>query len=157
MPLASTLRCPQNPADKAKILYVLGKLSTRLGHIRQAVRYFTRELEVTQHALGTAHLSVSRCLHELAKLYEEEMSEYTMALAKTKQALKVEYLVLQDIHGKIKSCPKCKANQGNSCAFHASLQRECVQQIRDTRNRMGRIYFKSGDIKTALECTIPIQ
>jgi tetratricopeptide (TPR) repeat protein len=156
--LAQYNTIPHNPADKAKILYILGKLCTKLGHIRQAVRYFARELEVTQHALGTAHLSVSRCLHELAKLYEEEMGEYKMALAKTKQALKVEYLVLQDIHAKIKSCPKCsKTNQGSSCAVHAALQRDCVQQIRETRNRMGRIYFKSGDIKTALECTIPIQ
>ena len=76
-----------NPAERAKLLYTLGRLCVRLKHIRLAISYFTREMEITEAELGQQHLSVSRVLHELAKLYDEGLGEHKMALLKLHKAL----------------------------------------------------------------------
>lgn len=139
-----------NPAEKAKLLYTLGRLCVRLKHVRLAISYFTRELEITEAELGRHHLSVSRVLHELSKLYDEGLGEHKMALMKLHKALQIELAVLQECHFAITKCSHCNQETHRMCANHAATQREISNQIRETKKAQGRIHFKLGDFEKAL-------
>ena len=154
-----------NPADKAKILYTMGRLCVRLKRYRKAIEYFTKELEITQATLGY-HLSVSRVLHELARLYDEGLGDYRMALIKYKEAFRVEYTVLQQCQLAIPNCENCLAKRrsvknpnssepSRPCPVHFNLQRDVAQQIRETKKCQGRLHFKLGDFQKALQTSIP--
>jgi tetratricopeptide (TPR) repeat protein len=140
-----------NPAEKAKLLYTLGRLCIRLKHVRLAISYFTREMETTESELGRQHLSVSRILHELAKLYDEGLGEHKMALMKLHKALQIELAVLQECHFAITKCSNCNQVTHRMCVSHASLQRDVSNQIRETKKAQGRIHFKLGDFEKALK------
>lgn len=140
-----------NPADKAKLLYTLGRLCVRLKRFRLAISYFTREMEITEVELGKDHLSVSRVLHELAKLYDEGLGESQMALMKLTKALQIELAVLQECHYSITKCKKCNQVTHRMCPQHAVLQRDLSNQIRETKKAQGRIHFKLGDFERALQ------
>lgn len=141
----------KNPAEKAKILYTLGRLCVRLKRVRLAISYFTREMEITEQELGKHHMSVSRVLHELAKLYDEGLGEHKMALLKLHKALQIELAVLQDCHYAITNCPRCNQVTHRMCLKHANLQRDVSNQIRETKKAQGRIHFKLGDFDKALK------
>ena len=154
-----------NPADKAKILYTMGRLCARLKRYRRAIDYFTQELEITQVTLGY-HLSVSRVLHELARLYDEGLGDYRMALLKYKEAFRVEYTVLQQCQLAIPNCEDCLAKRrtpkrpnssvpSRPCPVHFNLQRDVAQQIRETKKCQGRLHFKLGDFQKALQTSMP--
>ena len=132
----------------------MGRLCLKLGRVRQAITYFQKELEITKKALGN-HLSVSRVLHELARLYDEGLGDYKMALLQYKEAFKVEYSVLQKCQSDILQCPRCNQTTHRACAIHATLQRDCVQQMRETKKCQGRIHFKLGDFEKALQTSMP--
>ena len=140
-----------NPAEKAKLLYTLGRLCARLKHVRLAISYFTQEMEITEVELGKQHLSVSRVLHELAKLYDEGLGEPRMALMKLRKALEIERFVLQECHYCITKCPKCNQVTHRMCAHHAAHQRDVSNQIRETKKVQGRIHFKLGEFERALK------
>jgi tetratricopeptide (TPR) repeat protein len=145
----TTSNSKTNPAEKAKILYTMGRLCVKLRLLESAVDYFNQELEITQAALGH-HLSVSRVLHELARIHDEGLGDYHEALLKYKQALKVECHVLSACQKNILSCAQCNPTTHRACASHSTLQRDCVQQIRETKKCQGRIHFKLGDFEKAL-------
>lgn len=147
----SALEEAVNPAEKAKLLYTLGRLCVRLKHIRLAISYFTREMEITETELGEHHLSVSRVLHELAKLYDEGLGEHKMALLKLHKALHIELAVLQECHAAIVKCPRCNQVTHRMCITHANLQKDISNQIRETKKAQGRIHFKLGDFDKALK------
>jgi tetratricopeptide (TPR) repeat protein len=141
----------KNPAEKAKLLYTLGRLCVRLKHVRLAISYFTREMEITEQELGQQHLSVSRVLHELAKLYDEGLGEHKIALMKLHKALQIELAVLQECYQAIHSCPRCNQVTHRMCPKHANLQKDISNQIRETKKAQGRIHFKLGDFDKALK------
>ena len=140
-----------NPAEKAKLLYTLGRLCARVKHVRLAISYFTMEMEITEVELGKKHLSVSRVLHELAKLYDEGLGEPRMALMKLRKALEIEVAVLQECHYCITKCPKCNQIKYRMCTHHAAHQRDVSNQIRETKRLQGRIHFKLGEFERALK------
>jgi tetratricopeptide (TPR) repeat protein len=140
-----------NPAEKAKLLYTLGRLCVRLNRIRPAISYCTRELEITQDELGKNHLSVSRVLHELARLYDEGLNEHKRALMKLSKALRIELACLQDTHYAITQCPNCNPITHRMCSRHALLQLDLTNQIRQTKMAQGRIHFKLGDFDKAVK------
>lgn len=143
----------KNPAEKAKILYTMGRLCIRLKRTKSAIRYFTCEMEITQQALGQNHLAVSRVLHELAKLYDEGLGEPKMALMKLNKALQIEIAVLADCHFAITNCQKCNPATHRMCIMHANLQNDISLQIRETKKAQGRIHFKLGDFQRALKAS----
>ena len=138
-----------NPAEKAKILYTMGRLCVKLRMLESAIGYFHQELEITKAALGH-HLSVSRVLHELARVHDEGLGDYHEALSNYKQALKVECHVLSACQKNMLSCAQCNPTTHRACASHSMLQRDCAQQIRETKKCQGRIHFKLGDFESAL-------
>jgi tetratricopeptide (TPR) repeat protein len=138
-----------NPAEKAKILYTMGRLCLKLRLLESAISYFDQELEITKAALGH-HLSVSRVLHELARVYDEGLGDYPAALLKYKQALNVECHVLSACQKNMLSCAQCNPTTHRACAIHSTLQRDCAQQIRETKKCQGRLHFKLGDFEKAL-------
>ena len=140
-----------NPAEKAKLLYTVGRLCIRLKRLREAVVYFTKELDITQRELGQNHLSCSRILHELARLYDEGLGEHKMALMKLNKALQIELAVLQECHYAITQCHKCNPVTHRMCSMHANKQQEISMQIRETKKCQGRIHFKLGDFQKALK------
>lgn len=141
-----------NPAEKAKILYTMGRLCLKLGLLESAIAYFEQELQITKAALGH-HLSVSRVLHELAKVYDKGLGDYPEALLKYTQALKVECHVLSACQKNMMSCAQCNPTTHRACAIHSTLQRDCAQQIRETKKCQGRLHFKLGDFEKALAST----
>lgn len=141
----------KNPAEKAKLLYTLGRLCVRLKRVRLAISYFTREMEITEQELGQQHLSVSRVLHELAKLYDEGLGEHKIALMKLHKALQIELAVLQECYQAINTCQRCNQVTHRMCPKHANLQRDISNQIRETKKAQGRIHFKLGDFDKALK------
>ena len=142
-----------NPAEKAKLLYTLGRLCIRLNRTRSAITYFTRELEITQRELGKNHLSVSRVLHELANLYDEGLGEHKAALMKLNKALQIELAVLAECQYAVTQCHKCNPMTHRMCSMHAKVQRDLSMQIRETKKAQGRIHFKSGDFQKALKAS----
>jgi tetratricopeptide (TPR) repeat protein len=138
-----------NPAEKAKILYTMGRICMKLRLLESAIAYFDQELEITKAALGY-HLSVSRVLHELARVHDEGFRDYPMALLNIKQALKVECHVLSACQKNMLTCAVCNPTTHRACAMHSTLQRDCTQQIRETKKCQGRLYFKLGDFEKAL-------
>jgi tetratricopeptide (TPR) repeat protein len=140
-----------NPAEHAKLLYTLGRLCIRLKQFRGAINYFTCELGITQRELGQNHLSVSRVLHELAKLYDEGLGEQKQALMKLNKALQIEIAVLQECHYSITQCHKCNPVTHRMCSMHGNLLKDITVQIRETKKAQGRIHFKLGDFEKALK------
>ncbi|KAL3938300.1 MAG: hypothetical protein SGBAC_006761 [Bacillariaceae sp.] len=143
--------CDSSPADKAKLLYTMGKICVKLGRTRSAITYFTRELEITKKELGPSHLSVSRVLHELAKLYDYGLGEHKIALLKYNKALAVELANLQECHGSAGSCSHCNHETHELCSRHAAWKRRITAQIRETKKSQGRIYYKLGDFERAMK------
>eukprot|EP00980_Cylindrotheca_fusiformis_P000690 scaffold167_cov110-Cylindrotheca_fusiformis.AAC.18 len=140
-----------SPADKAKLLYTMGRLCIRLGRVRSAITYFTRELEITKKALGQNHLSVSRVLHQLAKLYDEGLGEHKMALLKYNKALTVELAVLQECHIQVMNCVNCNPVTHRMCPKHGNRKKQISSLIRETKRCQGRVHFKLGDLEKAMQ------
>lgn len=140
-----------SPADKAKLLYTMGRLCVRLGRVRSAITYFSRELEITKQELGQNHLSVSRVLHQLAKLYDEGLGEHKMALLKYNKALAVELSVLQECHAQVTNCVNCNPVTHRMCSRHGNMQRQISSQIRETKRCQGRVHYKLGDLERAMQ------
>jgi len=140
-----------SPADKAKLLYTMGKICVKLGRVRSAITYFTRELEITKQELGPSHLSVSRILHELAKLYDRGLGEHKVAIRKLKKALAVEWSNLTECHASASACPHCNRETHELCSRHASWKRQITAQIQETKKAQGLIYYKLGDFERAMK------
>mmetsp|Transcript_52770 Transcript_52770/g.127927 ORF Transcript_52770/g.127927 Transcript_52770/m.127927 type:complete len:922 (-) Transcript_52770:97-2862(-) len=141
------------PAEKAKLLYTMGRLCIRLRRTRDAITCFTRELEITQHQLGFNHMSVSRIYHELAKLYDEGLGEHKMALMKYNKALQIELGVLQECQSVVGSCQKCNPVTHRMCEMHANMHTAVSNQIRETKKCQGRMHFKLGDFDKAFKAS----
>ena len=139
------------PAEKAKLLYNLGRLCIKLNRIRSAITYFTRELEITKQELGQNHFSVSRVLHQLAKLYDTGLGEHKLALMKYNKALNVELAVLHDCHRQVTQCLHCNHETHRMCTRHAIFHRTVSTQIRETKKCLGRIHYKLGDFERAMK------
>jgi tetratricopeptide (TPR) repeat protein len=164
---AATATSTSAAADKAKILYTMGRLCVKLKRIRKAADFFEQELEITKTALGNNHLSVSRVLHELARLYDEGLGDYQKALGHYHATLKVESKVMMECQDAIRKCEKCNANNSTTtttttsvsarraCPMHATLHRDAALQIRETKKCQGRIHFKLGNFEKALETSFP--
>lgn len=142
--------CDSCSADKAKLLYTMGKICVKLGRVRSAITYFTRELEITKQALGPNHMSVSRVLHELAGLYDKGLGEHKIAILKYNKAMAVELLNLQECHASANTCKHCNHETHELCNRHANWRRQITAQIRDTKQKQGRIYYKLGDFERAM-------
>jgi tetratricopeptide (TPR) repeat protein len=140
-----------SPADKAELLYTMGRLCVKLGRVRSAITYFTRELAITKQELGSNHLSVSRVLHQLAKLYDEGLGEHKMALLKYNKALGVELAVLQECHVQVTACVNCNPVTHRMCSRHGNMQRQISTQIRETKRCQGRVHYKLGDLERAMQ------
>eukprot|EP00751_Fragilariopsis_kerguelensis_P022705 CAMPEP_0170892724 /NCGR_PEP_ID=MMETSP0734-20130129/41902_1 /TAXON_ID=186038 /ORGANISM="Fragilariopsis kerguelensis, Strain L26-C5" /LENGTH=168 /DNA_ID=CAMNT_0011282895 /DNA_START=255 /DNA_END=761 /DNA_ORIENTATION=- len=111
----------KNPAEEAKLLYIMGRLNICMGRTRDAITYFTHELEITQRELGAHHLSVSVIYQSIASLFED-LSDYKMGIYYYNKALKIELackifiLPLPRVHSVILECatfipisiPKCQ-------------------------------------------------
>jgi tetratricopeptide (TPR) repeat protein len=140
----------KSPADKAKLLYTMGRLCIRLRRTREAISFFTRELEITKQELGVNHLSVSHIYHELAKLYDEGLGEQKMALMKYNKALQIELAVLQECHYAVATCERCNPIAHRMCEPHSTMHTQVTGQIRETKKSQGRMHFKLGDFDKAL-------
>jgi tetratricopeptide (TPR) repeat protein len=140
----------KSPADKAKLLYTMGRLCIRLRRTREAISFFTRELEITRQELGVNHLSVSHIYHELAKLYDEGLGEHKMALMKYNKALQIELAVLQECHYAVATCQRCNPIAHRMCEPHSTMHTQVTSQIRETKKCQGRMHFKLGDFDKAL-------
>jgi len=138
------------PADKAKLLYTMGRLCIRLRRTKEAISFFTQELQITQSELGVNHLSVSHIYHELAKLYDEGLGEQKMALMKYNKALQIELAVLQECHFAVATCQKCNPVAHRMCDMHSNMHTQVTGQIRETKRSQGRMHFKLGDFDKAL-------
>eukprot|EP00536_Pseudo-nitzschia_multiseries_P001027 jgi/Psemu1/300475/fgenesh1_kg.13_\ len=142
----------QSPAEKAKLLYTIGRLCSRMGRTRDAISCFMHELEITQLELGAHHLSVSVIYHELAKLYDEGLGLHKMALKKYKKALEIELTVMDDLRTTVASCMECDATcSRRMCEAHANIHSHVQGQIRETKKCMGRMHFKLGDFDGAMK------
>ncbi|KAG7341647.1 tetratricopeptide repeat protein [Nitzschia inconspicua] len=144
----------KNPADQAKLLYTMGRLCIRLRRTREAIYFFSRELEITKQELGSNHLSVSHIYHELAKLYDEGLGEQKMALMKYNKALQIELAVLQECHFGVATCQKCNPIAHRMCEMHSSMHTQVTNQIRETKKSQGRMHFKLGDFDKAVRTSL---
>ena len=95
-------------AEKAKLLFIMGRLCVLLRQPRKAIDYFSQELEVTKSTLGFHHLNVSLVLHEIACLYDDGLSDYGKALDTYEEAYRVEYGVLQQCQLAKQICTECQ-------------------------------------------------
>ena len=145
------LRETKNPAEEAKLLYIMGRLCIRMGRTQDAISCFTHELEITQRELGAHHLSVSVIYQSIAKIYEE-ISDYNMSIYYYNKALKIELSVMQDLHSVVSSCSKC--DTARMCDVHANIRSQLLGQIRETKKNLGRIHFKLGDFDGALKASL---
>jgi tetratricopeptide (TPR) repeat protein len=145
------LRETKNPAEEAKLLYIMGRLCIRMGRTRDAISCFTHELEITQRELGAHHLSVSVIYQSIAKIYEE-ISDYNMSIYYYNKALKIELSVMQDLHSVVSSCSKC--DTARMCDVHVNIRSQLLGQIRETKKNLGRIHFKLGDFDGALKASL---
>jgi tetratricopeptide (TPR) repeat protein len=144
----------KNPAEEAKLLYIMGRLCIRMGRTRDAISCFTHELEITQRELGAHHLSVSVIYQSIAKIYEE-ISDYNMGIYYYNKALKIELSVMQDLHSVASSCSKCDtALSHRMCDVHVNIRSQLLGQIRETKKNLGRIHFKLGDFDGALKASL---
>ena len=104
---SSMLSTVVNVAEKAKLLYIVGRLCVRSRQPQKAIEYFSQELEITQSTLGLYHLNVSRVLHEIAALYDDGLGDYQKALVTYEEAFRVEYGVLQQCQLAKEKCAEC--------------------------------------------------
>mmetsp|Transcript_5870 Transcript_5870/g.8303 ORF Transcript_5870/g.8303 Transcript_5870/m.8303 type:complete len:547 (+) Transcript_5870:167-1807(+) len=141
-----TVKGPVCP-EVAKTLYGMGRICAKVHWYQEAVSYFAHELQVTKLLYGKHDIEVARILHELARIYDEELGEYDRGLRFYKKALKVETVVLERCRDEQKSCESCGLK---SCANHMKRLREYQNQIGETQKLIGRIHYKSGNFGMAM-------
>lgn len=142
----------QYPPDKAKLLYIMGRLYNRMGRTHDAISCFEQEMKVTQVELGANHVSLCVIYHELAKLYDEGLGLHKIAMKKYKKALEIELSVMDDLRSTVVSCNKCADISSNRiCDKHANIHSQVQGQIRETKNCIGRLHYKLGDLKGAMK------
>jgi len=122
----------KDPLEQTKILYTLGRIYHKTGQALKASTYYQRELQTTQKACGENHLECSRIYHEMARCFDDAC-DYERAINCCEKALKVERLHLPQATG--------------------SRRKEVLALIRESKNRIGRIYYKKGDFDSALQST----
>jgi len=135
---------PQSP-HFAKALYAMGRICIKMGDFEQAIGYFQQELKVTKSIFGNNHMEVSRVLHELGKIFDEELGDYEMALSYYQKALMVETACLDRI-GK---------HSSNRTSRDRARHREYSSQVRETKSTLGRLYYKTGDFGSAVRTSFP--
>jgi len=140
----------KNPAEEAKLLYIMGRLCICMGRTQDAISCFTHELEITQRELGAHHLSVSVIYQSIANIFED-LSDFKMGIYYYNKALKIEMAVMQDLHSSVNSCTQCDTRM---CDVHANIHSQVPGQIRETKKNLGRIHFKLGDFDGALKASL---
>ena len=118
-----------DPTERSKILYTMGRICQKSGMDEKAVAYFKQELAITQKALGKNHLECSHIYHELATIADERC-EYNLALQYLERALAIEKLHLSQLKG--------------------DRRREVSMLCRGTQKLIGKIHFKTGNFDRAL-------
>lgn len=144
----------KNPAEKAKLFYIMGRLCIRLGRVQDAISCFMDELEITKNELGF-HQSVSVIYHELAKLYDEGLGSHDIGIQMYKKALQIELVVMDELQTAISFCNKCHSIHSiKMCNVHANFHAQLNGQINETKKCLGRIQFKLGDFDGALKTSL---
>mmetsp|Transcript_14436 Transcript_14436/g.22549 ORF Transcript_14436/g.22549 Transcript_14436/m.22549 type:complete len:531 (+) Transcript_14436:132-1724(+) len=141
-----TTKGPVSP-DVAKTLYGMGRICVKAHWYQEAVSYFAHELQVTKLLYGKHDNEVARILHELARIYDEELGEYERGLRFYKKALKIETVVLENCR---EEHVAIQASGGKLTAKHTKRLRECQNQIGETQKLIGRIHYKSGNFGMAM-------
>lgn len=126
------------PDLTASLYYACGRLSVYLRDFMQALEYYTQELLLTRAVSGES-LAVARIYHDLAKVAELGLGDWTQALVYYEQALCIEVAVWR--HAK-------ESNSGDKLS-HDDLK-EALHQIPETKKCIGRIHFALGNIDEAL-------
>jgi hypothetical protein len=126
------------PDILASLCFACGRLSVYLKDYSQALDYYTQELLLTRAISGDS-LAVARIYHDLAKVAEKGLGDWTRALVYYEQALFVEYKVWK----------RAKEEYDDDKQRQDDLQ-EAQQQIPETKKCMGRIQFAMGNIEEAL-------
>jgi tetratricopeptide (TPR) repeat protein len=126
------------PDILASLCFACGRLSVYLKDYLQALDYYTQELLLTRAISGDS-LAVARIYHDLAKVAEKGLGDWTQALVYYEQALFVEYKVWK----------RAKEDYDDDKQRQDDLQ-EAQQQIPETKKCMGRIQFANGNIEEAL-------
>ena len=142
----------RSPSEKAKLLFVMGRLSVRTGRVQEAVDFFLQELKITEKELGAQHISTSFIYHELAELYDKCLGLHNEGMQNYEKALQIELALMDKLNSEILLCDKC-INTSHSCQMcdtHAKLYSQMQGQIRETKKSMGRIRFKLGDFDGAI-------
>jgi tetratricopeptide (TPR) repeat protein len=144
-----------SPDVLAKHYYMMGRICVKLSKYEEALRYFSRELNITQEVVGACSLAVSRILHELAAIYENGLGDNEKALERYQEALRIEELVVKECHkashkSTLSSSPP-RRNKSSTCK---NRLQEALHQRRETQRCIGRIHFKRGDFDRALQTSL---
>lgn len=160
----------RGPVDAANVLFSLGKLSVRQKDFEGAVQFFTEELRMTKSVINGGnnnaraitttttndatttthhHLAISKILHELARVAELGLMDFTMAIQYYQEALQVERGVYQHLKHQ-------RENQQMISAANATVLKDTKNQIGDTKQCLGRLHFKLGDFNRAVKTTLAV-
>jgi hypothetical protein len=155
---------PICPVDLANACYAC----TRCAFLRQdydmAFHYALRELFYTkQCSNGVPTLAVAESYHEVARICKVGLGDLAQALRYYRAALSTGYSCLERAHGNQSECDHCQQYSGQSdssvgsgsatkslCTMHRAAQTEIHEQIQDSKQCIGRIYFEMGNFDAAM-------
>jgi len=121
-------------ADKCNTLYACGRLSVQLQLYRQAIDFYSKELELTLKIVSQKDMTVSRIYHELARIAHQGLADGAEALQYYQRALDVELAVWKHSSGRERIL--------------------VTKQIQETKREMGRIHFENGEFDKAVQCSL---
>jgi tetratricopeptide (TPR) repeat protein len=119
-------------SERSRILYTMGRICDKSDMKEKAKEYYKKELEITKENLSADHLECSRIHHELARLADEEC-EFEEALRHLHEAFRIEKLHYQHLEG--------------------NRKQELYALCKGTQNLIGKIHFKTGDFRQAIQAS----
>lgn len=134
----------------ANLSYTCSRLARRLGDFPLAYRHAQDELRYTQQCSSPGCVTSDQYC-DLAEICQYGLGDSKTAMTHYKTALALEEGRLHRIRKTVRLCPRCKSHKMRDlCSEHAAEAMEIHEQMKETKQCIGRIHFELGNVAEAL-------
>lgn len=128
--------------DRANILYSCGQIASRIKDYERALGFFQQEL----HMLSCNPTLAARIYREVAIIYKQAYGDLDKAMYYYQQARTAESFVYKTL--------LAENIDDNKRSSSAKKIQDILNQMRETKECIGRIYYEQGDLSKAVRFAI---
>ncbi len=160
-------RSGESDVDKARRYNNIGMIYDRMGDLDKALKYFMKDLAISEKVLGDDHIDTSTSYNNIGNVYDE-MGDYDMALKYHRKSLAIKEKVLGDDHIDTSASynnighvfdEMGEYDEALNYLWKSLIIREKVldndhPDIATSYNNIGHVYDEMGEYDKALEYNI---